>query len=168
MFRSLAVALITFIALIVLSTPAFAQPCNCVFKDKLTSNPDPCICTLCECGPTTMDWAFTNTDYDAEAALALAKAKNKVTLVTTRTVPGNLGDGHTHTCVNGHTWNHAVHAGHDCPVCGSSQFQQDPSPRAVNLGTSQFKTFNLSSTGGCANGQCGTPQRTGLFGRIRP
>ncbi len=174
---------------------AFGQKkpdCGCTYS----ANPvgllgSPCTCDLCQCGEeefiaapikrgVTLNWSFTSNDFDAEAALALATAANRkpipdgpikpIVVPTARTIPGNLGDGHTHTCANGHTWNHATHAGHDCPVCGLSQYIQDPVPRQVNLGGST--QFNLGSSGGCANGQCSsgnqfTQQRTGLFGRFR-
>lgn len=166
--------------------------CGCTYSTTpsgLLGNP--CSCQLCQCGDeefiaapikrgTKIDLAFTSTDYDAEAALALAAAANRkpipdgpvkpIVVPVSRAVPGNFGDGHTHTCANGHTWNHATHAGHDCPVCGLSQYIQDPVPRAVNLSGG---TYSLNgASGGCANGQCSngnqfTQQRTGLFGRIR-
>lgn len=27
--------------------------------------------------------------------------------------------GHTHTCTNGHTWDHTLCTGHHCPYCGA-------------------------------------------------
>ncbi len=64
--------------------------------------------------------------------------------------------GHTHTCANGHTWDHSVTAGHNCPVCGLSQYVQDARPRAVTAGAvSAPRTYSLPS-GGCANGNCST------------
>ncbi len=131
-----------------------------------------CTCKLCECGEkeSPVYPIRRGMDYDAEAALALALASRKPAVavvpdvvVQPTTRPGNIGDGHTHTCANGHTWNHATHAGHDCPTCGLSQFIQDPSPRAVNLG---YKTLSVASSP-CASGNCPAPQKTGLFGRRR-
>jgi hypothetical protein len=55
--------------------------------------------------------------------------------------------GHTHTCANGHTWDHSVTAGHDCPTCGLPQYVQDTAPKRVTVGAA-------SSSGGCTNGQC--------------
>lgn len=39
--------------------------------------------------------------------------------------------GHTHTCGNGHTWDHQANPGHICLSCGLSQYTQDRSPRRV-------------------------------------
>ena len=73
--------------------------------------------------------------------------------------------GHTHTCANGHTWDHSVTSGHNCPVCGLFQNVQDATPRAVTTGGA---TYALPSSGGCANGSCssgGSAARFGLFRR---
>ncbi len=62
-------------------------------------------------------------------------------LVTrTRTVLGLRAPvGHTHTCGNGHTWDHQATSGHSCPHCGQSQYVQDRSPRMVTVArTVQF------------------------------
>lgn len=55
--------------------------------------------------------------------------------------------GHTHTCKNGHTWDHSVTSGHSCPVCGVEQWIQDTRPRPVTA---------VSSSSGCASGNCPT------------
>ena len=60
--------------------------------------------------------------------------------------------GHTHTCVNGHTWDHNMTAGHDCPVCGMAQYVQDQFPRPL--------TGSNLSQGNCVNGQCQSGQFT--------
>ncbi len=51
--------------------------------------------------------------------------------------------GHTHTCANGHTWDHAMTSGHNCPVCGLPQYVQDRSPRMVAVKT--VKTVPVST-----------------------
>ena len=89
---------------------------------------------------------------------------------------GRAPVGHTHTCSRGHTWDHSTNPGHNCPVCGESQFVQDTRPRAVNVGVqsftqpqpSQFRTYTIGGTSsGCANGQCETVDFRGgkKFGR---
>ena len=77
---------------------------------------------------------------------------------------------HTHTCVNGHTWDHSNGVGHNCPVCGMAQYVQD-SPRttvqqyrpAVQTYSPQpvyyQPAYSFAPTSGCANGQCGTTVR---------
>lgn len=80
--------------------------------------------------------------------------------------------GHTHTCANGHTWDHTVTAGHNCPVCGLPQYVQDSRPRMVNtaggavratpvaapssFSSETFQSYSLGgcSAGGCAGGSC--------------
>lgn len=43
--------------------------------------------------------------------------------------------GHTHTCRNGHTWDHTIDNGsHVCPTCGESQFVMDAVPKAIVTG----------------------------------
>lgn len=66
----------------------------------------------------------------------------------------SVGDGHTHTCANGHTWNHATNPTHNCQVCGLSQYVQDSTPRITNQQSYQPLTYSLQQSGGCANGQC--------------
>ena len=78
--------------------------------------------------------------------------------------------GHTHTCANGHTWDHTQDGGsHRCPVpgCGLTQFVVDATPRAVAAAP---LTYQLApgAAGGCASGNCPTtaaPSRgPGIFG----
>lgn len=93
--------------------------------------------------------------------------------------------GHTHTCRNGHTWDHQVTAGHNCPTCGLYQNVIDgprravettvytdatrdwhPTPTGTRVVTVQpDSTWPSSpeirytfpqSVGGCPNGQCPT------------
>lgn len=86
--------------------------------------------------------------------------------------------GHTHTCSNGHTWDHDANPTHKCQFCGVSQFVQDRVSRPVTVErtvqtttvTQPTHTYDHSpthssiysipgvSSGGCANGQCATPQ----------
>lgn len=167
------IAVVAFALSLTSQADAQKPDCGCVYsKEENIKGPlgAPCTCELCTCGDSSvpsLNWSMSSTDFEAEAALALAKAKLKTVPVAIKVTRGVLGDGHTHTCANGHTWNHAVHAGHDCPVCGLPQFIQDPVPRQVNINGSVNRSIITTGSGGCANGQCGTPQRVGLFGRIR-
>lgn len=49
------------------------------------------------------------------------------------TVSSRAPIGHTHTCANGHTWDHQANAGHTCQTCGLSQYVQDRTPRRVTI-----------------------------------
>lgn len=41
---------------------------------------------------------------------------------------------HTHTCRNGHTWDHTMDGGsHDCPYCGAHQTYQDAGRKPVTM-----------------------------------
>lgn len=88
--------------------------------------------------------------------------------------------GHTHTCANGHTWDHSVTDSHTCPVagCNLQQWTQDSYPRSVNTGgvtsyvtpagySTPFATSGVTS--GCVGGNCPTASyssgRTGIFRR---
>lgn len=77
--------------------------------------------------------------------------------------------GHTHTCVNGHSWDHSMDGGtHICPFCGESAFIQDRVPKMVQTTVSPQTTATISgspfSSGGCANGSCGTgTSKTGWY-----
>ncbi|MBX9623835.1 MAG: hypothetical protein K2X82_08465 [Gemmataceae bacterium] len=102
--------------------------------------------------------------------------------------PGRVGpagmSGHTHTCRNGHTWDHSQDGGsHRCPTCGESQNVVDQPGRetappvrystgsgcptggcpAVSAGS--YRT--LGSASGCGPGGCPAPSaaRGGLFRR---
>ncbi len=87
--------------------------------------------------------------------------------------------GHTHTCVNGHTWDHQANPSHKCQYCGAVQYVQDRSPRPVTVTrtvvvdapapsalpparavqqNTSFYILPRSSAGGCANGQCAYPR----------
>lgn len=81
--------------------------------------------------------------------------------------------GHTHTCVSGHSWDHAANAGHVCEFCGESQYTQDAFPRPV-LVRSAVAGIAAESFGACVNGSCQSggfqtyqQPRRGLFGFIR-
>ncbi len=78
--------------------------------------------------------------------------------------------GHTHTCANGHTWDHSVTAGHNCPICGQAQYIQDRSPRMVTVVSSPsparaaqpqyHEVMQLfQASGGCASGNCSNTRR---------
>lgn len=94
--------------------------------------------------------------------------------------------GHTHTCANGHTWDHSANPTHKCQFCGQIQVVVDPTPRKVTVEkviqvpvtetAPASQSFNhswdhfvqgVSSSGGCANGRCAVPQsaKSRLFGR---
>jgi len=125
-------------------------------------------------------------DYDADAALALAVAAasvpqhNPITAFVPSPISGFRAPvGHTHTCANGHSWDHQANPTHTCQFCGLSQYDQDPVPRMVATGTSSGvvkmqgfeQSYSLSaySSGGCTNGQCSAPQSVGRrgFGILR-
>lgn len=86
-------------------------------------------------------------DYDAEAALALAAASQPQPKVTQPTVAQSYAPtiGHTHTCANGHTWDHNTNPTHTCQVCGLQQYIQDPYPRTMCVGgncpTATYRVF---------------------------
>ncbi len=53
---------------------------------------------------------------------------------TTRTVTTTRAPvGHTHTCRNGHTWDHQENPTHTCRFCGLSQAVQDRFARPVTI-----------------------------------
>jgi len=114
------------------------------------------------------------------------------TRATVRSAAGTAG--HTHTCRNGHTWDHSMDGGsHRCPTCGESQFVQDSGPRRVSAAPSRGSAGGCPTggcptgggppaqsrgsaggcpTGGCPTGGCPSAQsrsygRAGLFGRLR-
>lgn len=84
--------------------------------------------------------------------------------------------GHTHTCANGHTWDHQANSGHTCLICGLSQYVQDSSPRMVTVRTSSnvptyyypqttylpqytytqgyTPQYTLGNSSNCVNGKC--------------
>jgi hypothetical protein len=104
--------------------------------------------------------------------------------------------GHTHTCRNGHTWDHTMDNGsHVCPFCGSPQFEVDAVPKAIVTATTQSgsattyttlpqyqtgytQTFGYSarstqstssfSQGGCSGAGCAVQSRNrpGIIGRV--
>ncbi len=88
--------------------------------------------------------------------------------VATTTTTYRQPRGHTHTCANGHTWDHDANPTHTCRVCGLSQFVVDGGPRMVTVvgpaptASSSYQLIPLSpGTGGCATGNCPLPQQTG-------
>lgn len=67
--------------------------------------------------------------------------------------------GHTHTCANGHTWDHAANASHVCQFCGLTQMIQDRSPRPVTvLSSGNVSTRTVTAPvvrfSNCPNGNC--------------
>lgn len=54
--------------------------------------------------------------------------------VRTRTVVTyRAAVGHTHTCVNRHTWDHQANPTHTCQFCGQQQWVQDRFPSQVRI-----------------------------------
>jgi len=111
------------------------------------------ILLVCSLGaPTAQD------DYDAQAALALAAAAVQHLSPAPVLVPAPavvMPTGHTHTCANGHSWDHATNPTHTCQVCGLEQWVQDTTPRMATIGAG-----SNYSLGGCANGNCPTAGTT--------
>ncbi len=114
-------------------------------------------------------------DSKLDAILVAVSAKPKATALAPVPVtqpPSALRTpvGHTHTCANGHTWDHTMDNGtHVCPVCRLPQTSVDTVPRMVGNTQSQPLSYSLqqsSFSSGCANGSCGVLQteRRGLFG----
>lgn len=57
--------------------------------------------------------------------------------------------GHTHTCANGHTWDHSMDGGsHRCPVCGLSQYVVDSEKSST--------TYYGVQSSGCSGAGCST------------
>jgi hypothetical protein len=134
-------------------------------------------------------------DLEAKQATFRPFAPAPVSTLVKSTSVARQPVGHTHTCANGHTWDHSVTPGHNCPECGLPQYVQDPTPRTVTAGTpgwhapapfaayqpppagQPFGAYSITGgngyfgAGGCANGQCDTggggSERRGLFGRLR-
>lgn len=93
--------------------------------------------------------------------------------------------GHTHTCKNGHTWDHQLSTSHNCPYCGAFQNVQDRSPRPVTIKVAasssiqqkeeiprltaptpvvRHEIYTLPAvTSGCENGQCQMQQSRRFF-----
>ena len=84
-----------------------------------------------------------------------------------QTVTHRAPRGHTHTCRNGHTWDHSVTSSHNCPTCGLYQNIQDRVVRPVTIiqtrpavsatpvrTTAPMRLPATSLSGGCANGNC--------------
>lgn len=78
--------------------------------------------------------------------------------------------GHTHTCVNGHTWDHAANPSHNCPQCGTPQYIVDPVPRMVPIlasSSTATRTATLyalpSGSGGCIGPNCPLPSRQAIL-----
>jgi len=116
----------------------------------------------------------------------------KATTASRYSVPARGFSGHTHTCANGHTWDHTMDGGtHRCPVCGLSQYIVDSGSMrgSVQSGLTQETIYDNDgnakqvwtmrspqsasgtsimggcSSGGCASGNCPTsyaPQRRGF------
>jgi len=72
--------------------------------------------------------------------------------------------GHTHTCRNGHSWDHTSNPTHNCLICGEPQYTIDPVPRLVPTTSSTALKYSLpTSTSGCGPGGCPTTPRWRLL-----
>lgn len=101
-------------------------------------------------------------------------AGTKVAAPSSPVVAVRAPQGHTHTCPNGHTWDHSMDGGtHRCPVagCGLMQFVQDPPGRNVPAASPPVVVYRWSSSSvgsGCTGAGCEVagyaPRRGGLFG----
>lgn len=112
----------------------------------------------------------------------VVKQEVKTQVITVPVLTHRQPMGHTHTCVNGHTWDHAMTAGHNCPICGAAQYVQDRTPRMVTVrttttrvvpvttqatlpiavpgrATTQYPANPFQSGGGCASGNCPNARR---------
>jgi len=107
------------------------------------------------------------------------KVTTKVTTTTKTVVTYRSPMGHTHTCANGHTWDHAANPSHVCRFCGTSQYVQDRSPRPVTVTrvvsvpasstavqgvpvqSPRVQSFDMlfGTGGGCPNGNCANLRR---------
>lgn len=138
----------------------------------IAARADLCDCRNCKCG-IACDCAdsVVNTKT-AKSVVKQSPPVVKQSLATRSPV------GHTHTCKNGHTWDHSVTASHNCPFCGAYQNVQDRISRPVTTAkaatppwiaspppvTMSLTTLQSSvSAGGCANGQCSNVSRGGFF-----
>jgi hypothetical protein len=126
----------------------------------------------------------------AEARAAVARAIDSV-----KPSPRMMGSvikatyrnpvGHTHTCANGHTFDHkdGANLNHVCPFCGLRDVDQDPRPRMVReripgteaggiltatitprsgieaMTTEGPVLYTLAPLGACANGSCAASTR---------
>lgn len=83
--------------------------------------------------------AMATADIDTDTRVAVEIAKQRVIrarkVAPVRRVETIFRNaiGHTHTCRNGHTWDHSVTSSHNCPTCGQYQNLQDPTPRKVPI-----------------------------------
>lgn len=83
----------------------------------------------------------------------ITQSKASVQTVATYKAPV----GHTHTCANGHTWDHETNPTHTCQICGLTQFNQDTAPRMVGTLQQYSLTQSTYSSSGCVGGNCPTP-----------
>lgn len=124
---------------------------------------------------TVQEKKLESVDSKLDAILNAVTAKapavaSKAPVAATKAIASAPLD-HTHTCANGHTWNHSMDGGtHVCPTCGLQQWIQDP---VYGQATTMKYSLGSNLSSGCANGQCNTiqysspPRRQGLFFRRR-
>ncbi len=126
-------------------------------EDLVYSWFNPRLKTMSDCRVAWIEWDRTHPNgWDGNPPKSMIRTVSnsiKTPIPQQYKVTNSVGDGHTHTCANGHTWNHATNPTHNCQVCGLPQYVQDSTPRAVSQQNYQAPTYS-SQLGGCANGQC--------------
>lgn len=142
------------IGLVVVSIIGASEPPpQCNLPGWQAVKADVCKCGVaCECGD--------------QVTIATKVPKTLPTVKQSLTVRAPVG--HTHTCKNGHTWDHTATASHNCPICGAYQNVQDRSPRPVTVARVTNATIAHQSapsvfvlpraSSGCANGNCAYPR----------
>jgi hypothetical protein len=132
------------------------------------ANCSPSLCASGACS-SGIAWPIKGTESGTSNYIPIASLPQRIQ---------RMPVGHTHTCVNGHTWDHSVTSSHQCPECGASQYVQDSRPRMVNVAPrkTNLEMYDAGRTsvhyasGGCASGQCSTSSsstgRVGIFKRL--
>lgn len=103
--------------------------------------------------------------------------RTRTVTTNTLTYSTRAPHGHTHTCRNGHTWDHAANPTHTCKFCGLSQYvvdrpsrpvtivvaaassvRQEPAPPSVRPAARPVsvmpRSLSFQSSGGCGPGGC--------------
>jgi hypothetical protein len=143
------IRVLTLAVVALLASDAKAQRFRPMDQPKAAASPA-CTCTNCQCGAA------------AKVVPAIPAPPVVTPLPTTRAAVG-----HTHTCRNGHTWDHSENPTHNCRICGAFQNVQDRTPRPVTVTRAVQSappviraapvTIRLPQTSGCANGNCASP-----------
>lgn len=166
--------LFSVLAVGLLSGPVFAQSPTEYYSKTNPPPQDPKIAVL-EARLDKLEAKSVAQDSKLDAILAavskpapvqVAKAPVPVQPVQQVTSGVRAPVGHTHTCANGHSWDHTMDGGsHLCPFCGLPQTIQDRTPRMVapvapavtSPATPSYhlcQSYSLGASGGCANGSC--------------